>query len=110
MRVLFELGREHPSGRFPFRRDDHLTHRQERSTMNGAGAMTRQPPQMSCRTIPLMREKIIFREHFMVPRHETISRDFGDDGGSRNREREGVSLDDGPFRDPDSRKSNGINQ
>ena len=47
--------------------------------------MARQSLQMPCGAIPLMREEIIFGEQIMVLRHETIPRDFGDDGGSRNR-------------------------
>lgn len=72
--------------------------------------MARQSLQMFSRPIPLMREKIIFGKHVMVLCHETIPRNFGDDGGCRNREGEGVSLDDRPFRDSDPRKRHGINE
>ena len=72
--------------------------------------MARQSPQMFRRTIPLVREETIFGKHVMVRRHETIPCDFGDDGGSRNREGEGVSFDNGPDRDPDSWKDQGIDE
>src|SRR6185312_11679781 len=110
MRLLFEHGTVHSSGPLFFCGDDHLLHRHERSTMNGARAVARQSLQMSCRTIPLMREEVIFGKHVMIHRHETVPRDLGDDGGSGNREGKRVSLNDRLYRDSDSRKSHGINE
>ena len=75
-----------------------------------AGTIVSEQSKMFCRPIALMGQKIVLRVSPVILPHEAIPTDLRQDGGGCDGETQPVPFDDGPLRERDTGKSEGINE